>query len=195
MCTMISAIIAVISSVIITLFALSIGGYPSVLKVFYYLHFPPARFYFNAMQAIEKLEALSYKPLSPANGDLKQGVITVSDIGFRELMEILRQKRKVMGEVEEIVLGEISFKTGLRLTTSSSTFKNISLTPNKMRFLGLIQRGSEIVVQREQFDVGMITRNLKEWALEITRNRVANWILGILAIYLIASLYLVLTSG
>jgi len=46
---------------------------------------------------------------------------------------------------------------------------NIPLTPEKMRFLGLIQKGEQTVVQQEQFDLSRITLNLKDWAEAITR--------------------------
>ena len=190
MCVSIIELIPIVSTIAIALFALSIGGYPRVLKAFFYLRFPPARFYFNAMRAIEKLATLSYTSPSSVKGDLKQGVIGVSDIGFKELLEILQQKRMINGEVEEIVLGEITLDTELKLTSDSPTFKEIPITPGKMMFLGVIQKGKEVVVQQEQFDVNRITQNLKDWVEEITRNRVANWIFGVLVIYLIASLYL-----
>lgn len=181
MCATISGIIAIILSVTIAILALSIGGFAKVLKLLYYLHFQPARFYFNAMRAIERLEALSDTPLEPLTGPIKQGIINYSDVGFRELTEILRENRVLKGNIDEIVLGEENINSGMRVG-------NTPLTPTKRRFLGLIKGNEQEEVLSEQWDIYRITRNLKDWALEITRNRVANWIIGLITFYLIASI-------
>jgi hypothetical protein len=182
-------IIAVILPVIMALLALSIGSYPRMLKVLSYTYFPPAKFYLNAMKAIERLEALSDKPSTPESGQLKQGITGSSDVGFRELVEILRENRMLNdnNEVEEIILGEIKIASGLYQY-------NIPLTSERARFLGVIQKGEQILVQQEQFDPSRITRDLKDSAERIARKRVANWIIVILALHLIASISLAIIT-
>ena len=184
-------LIATILTVAIALFALSIGGYPKVLKVFFYLHFPPARFYFNAMQAIEKLEALDNTSQITPGQWLKQGVVRASDIGFKELTKILQENRMLSDEAEEIILGEYHLdESGMYEEDEAGVLNgDMRLTPEKIRLLILIQKGKRIVLQRE-LDPSRITRNLKDWVQEITRNHVANWILVVLALYLIASICL-----
>lgn len=184
-------LIATILTVAIALFALSIGGYPKVLKVFFYLHFPPARFYFNAMRAIEKLEALNNISQIQPNQWFKQGVVRASDIGFGELTKILQENRMLSGEAEEIILGEYQLdESGMYEVDEAGVLNgDMRLTPEKIRLLILIQKGKRIVLQRE-LDPSRIARNLKGWAEEITRNHVANWILVVLALYLIASICL-----
>ncbi|TES88537.1 MAG: hypothetical protein E3J93_02545 [Dehalococcoidia bacterium] len=187
MFTTIVGIIIVVLSGIIALFALSMGGYPSMLKLLFYLRFPPARFYFNAMRAIEKLEALSFTPPFSTPQILKQGLVDSSDVGFEELTEILRENRILSGEVEEIILVELRITGGIKQG-------NIPLTPEKMRFLGLIQKGEQVIVQQEQFDLNRITRDLQERSEEITRRGVARWLVGLILLYMIAGIYLVATT-
>ena len=191
MLTTIMGIIAVVLSGLIALFALSIGGYNTMLRIFSYLHFPPARFYFNAMQAIEKLEALNYTPPFSTPQILRQGLVGSCDVGFKELAEILRENRMLSGEVEEIILRELRIAGGIKLG-------NIPLTPEKMRFLSLIQKGDQsgeqIIVQQEQFDLNRITRDLKDRADEITRKRVGHYLVGLILLYMIAGIYLVATT-
>ena len=71
---------------------------------------------------------------------------------------------------------------------------DIPLTPQKMRFLCLIQNGEEQYVLQEQEDIYRITRNLRDWAMEITRNSTATWIIVLLALYLIAGISLVMIT-
>ena len=187
MCPIIVGIIAIILSIIIALLALSIGGYPRVLKLLFYLHFRPARFYLNAMRAIGRLEALNDEPSIPSASHIRQGIIGASDVGFKELTRILKENRILSGQVEEIILGEVDIGGGMSMG-------NIPLTPQKMRFLGLIQNSEQKVVLQEQWDIYRITRNLRDWAMEITRNSVAIWIIVLLALYLIAGITLVIIT-
>ncbi|GAG41837.1 unnamed protein product, partial [marine sediment metagenome] len=90
--------------------------------------------------------------------------------------------------VDEIVLREVNIDSGLRT-------EKISLTPTKMRFLGVINGDSEIELLREQWDIHRITRNLADWVLEITRSKIAIWIFIILALYLVTSIALVLITN
>jgi len=140
------------------------------------------------MQAIDHLELLSDTPSTPFASNKKQGIVAGDDIGFRELVHVLREKRIYSGQVDEIVLGEVNIDSGLRT-------EKISLTPTKMRFLGVINGDSEIELLREQWDIHRITRNLADWVLEITRSKIAIWIFIILALYLVTSIALVLITN
>ena len=184
-------LIATILSIAIALFGLSIGGYTKVLKVFFYLRFPPARFYFNAIQAIKKLEALDNTSQIAPSQWLKQGIVRASDVGFKELTKILQENGIFSGEADEIILGEYCLdETGLYEEDEAGVLDgDMRLTPEKIGLLISMQKDRRIVLQRE-LDPSRITRNLKDWAREMTRNRVANWILIVLALYLIVSIYL-----
>jgi hypothetical protein len=175
----------------IALFALSIGGYPIMLKLLSYFHFPPARFYYNAIRAIERLEALNDIPSTPSRKGFKQGIINSSDMGFKELTKILQKNRMLIGEADEIILGEVDIGGGIS-TGSGTGF--IPLTPQKVRFLGIIQKGEQIELQKEQFDPSRITRDLMNQAEEITRKSVGNYLVGLVFLYMIAGIYLVITT-
>jgi hypothetical protein len=185
-------LIPIILTVVIAVFALSIGGYTKMLKVFYHLHFPPARFYFNAMLAIERLEGLDNISETKSKQVLKQGIIRKTEIGFKELTEILRENRMLnKGEVDEIILGELHLdESGLYETDEDKILNgDLRLTPDKIEFLAIIQGGKRTVLQRET-NPSRIIQKLQALAQEITRDRVANWILSVLALYLIVSIYL-----
>ena len=157
-----------------------------MLKLLSHLHFQPARFYFNALQAIDRLEALGGTTSTLASGQFKRGIVGSSDIGFRELIEILRENRTFMGEVEEIVLGELRILGG--------TYQdNIPLTPQRFRILMVIQKGEKELLYQERFDPNRITRNLRIQAEEITRKRIGSYLVALIFLYMIAGIYLVAT--
>ena len=187
MWAMVLGIIVGVLSAIIALLALSIGGYPKVLKVLSYFRFPPARFFSNAMQGIEKLEALG----DATSGQIKQGTVNSSDVGYSELAEILRENRMISGTLDAVISEEVQIRAGASTIIGR---RNIPLTPQRQRLLSLLQNGQQIILEQEQFDPSRITRNLKNWAEEITRNRVANWILIIIALYLIATIVLIIIT-
>lgn len=159
-----------------------------MLSILSRIYFPPALYYRRAMQAINHLELLGDIPSTPSVPKIKQGIVARGDMGFRELVHVLREKRIYNGQVDEIVLGEVNIDSGLRTG-------KISLTPTKMRFLGVKNGDSEITLIREQWDIHRITRNLADWVLEITRNKISIWIIIILALYLITSITLVLITN
>ncbi len=186
MCSMIVQIIAIILSVIIAVLALSIGGYPTVLNVLRHLRFPPARFHFNALLGIEKLESLDENRPDEKGNPIRVGVVRPKDAGFKELIDILRENRLLIVDVDEIMLAEIEINAGV------ATFRgNIPLTPQKMRVLGVVKNEQYTEIRRELYDPTRTTRDLKIHAEEIVRRRVAKWILVALALYLAASITLV----
>ena len=178
------SIIGIILSVMVALLALSIGGYPKLLSIMSRIYIPPARYYRRAMQAIDHLELLSDAP----EDKIKQGIVAGGDIGFEELVHVLKEKRIYNGQVDEIVLGQHDIRSGL---ATGGTF----ITPTKKRFLGVINGDSEIMLVEEQWDIQRITSNLADWVLEITRNKVSMWVIIILVLYLVASITSVIITN
>jgi len=176
-------IIVVILAVTIALLSLIIGGYPSMLRVFYYLRFPPARFYLNAMRAIDKLEVLREKQTDSVGKELKVGSVKLGDIGFTELVRILEENKMVKGEAQEIMLVEDNAFIGIG-----------NISPQIVRFLVVWKGGEQEILRTSPFDPTKPIRELRGWAEEITRKRVANWILAIVGLFLVASIYLTLTT-
>ncbi len=189
MCPMIIGIIAVVLSGIIALLALSIGGYTTMLRILSYLHFCPARFYFNAIKAIEKIEALGEEDTDSGGEKYRFGTVKQGGTGFSELIKVLREKVMLKGEVQEIRL--IEEAAGL---TAESDFWGAS-SHKVVRFLVLIRNNGE---KEPQFynssDPAQATRDLKDWTEEITRRGVARWLVVLILLYMIAGIYLVLTT-
>lgn len=180
--TIIIGIITIAISGLIALLALIIGGYPTMLKVLFHLRFPPARFYLNVMRAIDKLEALGEKGSAQGGRELKIGSVNPKDIGFKELMNVLEENRMVKGEVQKIILVEDYASIGIG-----------GISPEIVRFLTVIKNGKQENLKTTPFDPTKPIRELKDWAEEITRKRMANWILATVGLFLIASIYLTLT--
>ena len=110
---------AIILSGLVALLALSIGGYPTMLKMFSYIPFSPAKFYFKAMKAINKLEALEGKVESKSGEEYKCGTVKQGETGFSELVEILREKAMLGEEIKEVKLVEES----AAITPNSTAWK------------------------------------------------------------------------
>jgi hypothetical protein len=183
MYTIIVGIITIVLSGLIALLALSIGGYPTMLKVLFHLHFSPARFYFNVMRAIERLEALGEKGVDQQGKELKTGSVPLGDTGFCELVKVLKENRMVEGEVQRVSLVE---------DTASIGIGNIS--PEIVRFLVVVSDGKTEILRTDPFDPTKVIRELKDWAEAITRKRVARWLVVLILLYMIAGIYLVLTT-
>ena len=153
-----------------------------MLRLFSYLRFPPARFHVNVMRAIDKLEALGEKGSAQGGRELKIGSVKLKDIGFKELVKVLEENRMVKGEVQEIILVEDYASVGIG-----------GISPEIVRFLAVVKNGKPENLRTDPFDPTKPIRELKGWAEEITRKRMANWILATVGLFLIASIYLTLT--
>jgi hypothetical protein len=160
--------ITVVLSRIIALLALSIGGYTPMLRILSYLHFCPARFYFNVTKAIEKLEALGEEGKEPRGEKYRFGTVKQGDTGFSGLITVLKEKAMLKGEVQEIRLIEQT----AGLTEESDSWGASS--HRVVRFLVLIRNnGKKETPSYNSSDPAQATRDLKDWTEEITRKGVA----------------------
>lgn len=187
MYTTIAGLIAVILTGTIALLALSIGGYPSMLRFLFHLRFPPARFYCNALKAIERLEALG-KEVTDKDKEHRFGTVKQGDVGFGELTEVLTEKRILQGEVQEIRLieEESAFTVGSDLFDATSH--------KIVRYLVLLRNGKQEPLPYNPSDPTQATRELKYWTDEITRKRVGNYLIVLILLYMAAGIYLVIIT-
>lgn len=162
------------------------GGYPSMLAFFSRLYLCPARFFTNAMVAIEKLEALNEEGIDSQGEKYKIGTVRQGDVGFDELTQALKENRMLKGAVQEISL--IEEKSGIG--TASDVFGDVS--PEVVRFLVLLKDGKREVLRTSPFDPSESTRRLKDWTEVITRRRLIGWIITVLAVLAILNVWLVI---
>ncbi len=154
-----------------------------MLKLLSYLHFCPARFYFNVTQAIERLEALGEKGVDAKGKEIKFGIIRPNDVGFVELVQVLKENKVWGGETQSVMLVE----NEAALTVGDYSTKVVR---------ALVVRGNskQEILQTNPFDPTQPIRELKDWAEAITRKRVARWLVILILLYMIAGIYLVLTT-
>ena len=178
-------IAATVCAALIALLSIAVG-YPRMFKFLSYLGFGPARFFVNAMKAIEKIETLNEEGTDPKGEKFKFGTVKQGDIGFGELIQVLREKKMLKGEAQEIqLIEEIS-----GITVGSDLF-NSATSHEIVRFLVLLRNGKGEPLPFNPFDPTQATRELKDWTEAIARRKLAGWILVLVAIWFILNTYLV----
>jgi len=131
------------------------------------------------MQSIEKLEKLSDEQVQ---GQYSLGIVTKSDVGFQELVKILREKGMLQSNVEGIWLMEKDIRSGIKVGS-------MPITPQKSRSLILVEGENKRVFLEEQFDPTRTTRDLRDAVEDITRKHLAYWMLAVIALWLLMNSY------
>ena len=139
MLILILGIVVSFLTVLIALLSLT-GGYPDMHKFFSRIYFPPSRFSVNAMKAIEKLQALG-ETWSDSKGEIKFGSVQPNDIGFVELVKVLKENKVWEGEIQRIMLVE---------NAAALTVGNYS--PKVVRALVVKGDGKQEILRTDPFD-------------------------------------------
>jgi len=139
-------------------------------------------FYKNSMKAIAKLRELNRKKIIKQDEktyELKAGFVQRRDVGFSELLSIIKQKRDldpIAKDVEEIglVYGELPLKV-------------TRISPNAMVYVQFVKDGEKIQVPIifHQFDP-YTTRQLGElinWVKEVNVSRINHFILFLIPVW------------
>ena len=156
------------------------GGYPNIQKFFSRICFPPSKFFVNAMKAIEKLQALGEKEVASNGKEIKFGSVQPNDVGFVELVKVLKENKMWEGEIQRIMLVE-----------NESPLKVGDYSPEIVRVLVVRDSGKQEILRTDPFDPAKAIRDLKDWAEAITRKRLANWIVILVAIWLAINTFII----
>jgi len=167
----VAAIIAILSLLV---------GYPDMLRFFSKLHFPPARFYLNAIKAIERLEALGEEETDSAGHKLRFGEVKRQDASFMELAVILRERGIFREDSLAIRLCDEP-ETGMESAS-------ITITPN----LVYVREGQQEVIETDAFDPAKTTTELRNAARDIAQRRLAVYIVVLIPLWFILHTLLII---
>jgi hypothetical protein len=167
-------ITVVLCSVLIALLSL-VGGYPNMHRYFSKVRFPSSRFYINVLNALDKLESLSEtEKYENVDKEYKYGSVQRGDMGFDELVKILKENNMAKGEIQKISLLEV--EQGLIIG---------DVFPKIARYLEVEKHGGiKETIRTDPFDPAKPIRELKEAAEAITRRQLVSWIITLVVIWL-----------
>jgi len=143
--------------------------------------FPPARFLANALERLDKLKALDEKVIDEKGNKVttqKQGEVHRGDVGFKQLLKVIRENTLSKGECHSITLVEDS--AGVRVGDSSDI----------IRFIVLRKGKEEERLPFHPFDPDKSIRDLRNWVEDGFRKQLAYWMMGLLVMWLLANSYM-----
>lgn len=143
-------------------------------KFFARMYFPSSKFYVNALKAIEKLQALGEREVDSKGKEIVFGSVGSNEVGFAELVEVLKENKVWEGEIRRIMLVE---------NPAALTVGNYS--PEVVRALVVTEADRQEILKTDPFEPTKPIRDLKDWTEAITRKRLAGWIVALVAVWLV----------
>ncbi len=143
--------------------------------------FPPARFLANALKGLDKLQALDEKVHDEKGNEVttqKQGVVQRGDVGFKQLLKVIRENTASKSGCHNITLVEDS--AGILVGDSSDIIRFVLLRKGK----------EEERLLFHPFDPDKSMRDLRNWVEENFRKQLAYWMMGLLVVWLLANSYM-----
>jgi len=157
------------------------GLYPKLLGSWRFRFFPPVRFLINALIGLDKLQALNKKVTDKQGNvikDNKSGDALRGEQGFDELLSVLKENRVVEVEsgVDKIAL--VDKPAGVKIGV---------ISPERVRFLALGEKGEYEILKTDPFDPNKPTREFKNWVEDTFRKKLARWMIASIIVWVIAN--------
>lgn len=156
-----------------------------IASITFFRIFPPMRFLANALEGLGKLEALDAKVVDEKGNEVttqKQGRVNRGDVGFEQLLKVIRENTLYKGEYDNITLVETS--AGVKIGDS----------PDIIRIVVLIKDKEEDRLPYHPFDPDKPIRDLRNWIEDGFRKRLVYWTLIMIAGWIAANSYLLYAS-
>jgi len=171
------AILAVFMILMVTVLSIALSFNLAILDFCFFRILPPVRFFRNVMEAISRLGNLNKLGKDEDGDELKFSVLKIGDIGFKELVTLLKKESLLSGDIDELRIIDY-------------TEQGLILGPSTVgeRMLVAITSGKKEAIIHVPFDPTRPIRELKEINEKALRKAISIILIYLVFIWLILSL-------